>query len=384
MPDHISLWGSLLKFRREFDQYINLRPARMFAGVPCPLADRGPGDIDFMIVRENTEGEYSSVGGVMFEGTERELVMQQSMFTRHGTERVLQLRLRAGAQRERAARRPSPPRATASRSACRGGTRAPPRWPRSIPTSRWDKQHIDILCARFVLQPQRFDVVVASNLFGDILSDLGPACTGTIGLAPSANLNPERRFPVAVRARAWLGARHLRPNIANPVAMIWSGAMMLDFLGTARGRRAPRTTPSSRRSRTCWPRAAHARPGRPRIDHRDGHGDCRRGRASRRSADAAGHGIHLTGWGPRNVTLQLDRSDLLLTQNFIAGRWSDAREGQRYAVIDPASDAPIAESARQRTRPTRRCRRRGPRGVRQLARRAGARALAAAAGAGTG
>ena len=185
--------GPLLKFRREFDQYINLRPARLFDGVPSPLAGRRAGDIDFMIVRENTEGEYSSVGGTMFEGTEREIVMQQSIFTRHGTERVLKFAFDLAQRRAK--------RLTVATKS-NGIAISMPWWDartaemaERYPDIAVDKQHIDILCARFVLQPDRFDVVVASNLFGDILSDLGPACTGTIGIAPSANLNPDRKFP---------------------------------------------------------------------------------------------------------------------------------------------------------------------------------------------
>ena len=234
VPDHVSLWGSILKFRREFDQYINLRPARIFAGAPCPLAGRGPGDIDFMIVRENTEGEYSSIGGVMFAGTPREVVMQQAVFTRHGTERVMKFAFELARSR----RRKHVTVATKSN----GIAISMPWWDAraeeiagQFPDVAWDKQHIDILCARFVLQPQRFDVVVASNLFGDILSDLGPACTGTIGLAPSANLNPERAFPSLFEPVHGSAPDIAGRNIANPVAMIWSGAMMLDFLGDGRG-----------------------------------------------------------------------------------------------------------------------------------------------------
>jgi tartrate dehydrogenase/decarboxylase/D-malate dehydrogenase len=234
VPDHVSLWGSILKFRREFDQYVNLRPARTFAGVPCPLAGRGPGDIDFMIVRENTEGEYSSIGGVMFEGTEREVVLQESVFTRVGTERVMRFAF------DLARRRPRRRVTVATKS--NGIAISMPWWDaraaevaRDFPEVSYDKQHIDILCARFVMQPERFDVVVASNLFGDILSDLGPACTGTIGLAPSANLNPERRFPSLFEPVHGSAPDIYGRNIANPVAMIWSGAMMLEFLGRGSG-----------------------------------------------------------------------------------------------------------------------------------------------------
>ena len=188
VPDHVSLWGSLLKFRREFDQYVNLRPARLMPGVRSPLVDRqgrplAPGAIDMMIVRENTEGEYSSIGGRMFEGTEREVVIQETVMSRVGVDRVLKFAF------ELAQRRPRRKLTSATKS--NGISITMPYWDERVAA----KQHIDILSARFVLQPQRFDVVVASNLFGDILSDLGPACTGTIGIAPSANLNPTREWP---------------------------------------------------------------------------------------------------------------------------------------------------------------------------------------------
>ncbi|KMQ82163.1 tartrate dehydrogenase, partial [Lasius niger] len=176
VPDHISLWGSLLKFRRDFEQYVNLRPVRLFPGVPCPLANKQPGDIDFYVVRENTEGEYSSLGGRMFEGTEREMVIQESVFTRQGVDRILKYAFELAQQRPRK-------RLTAATKS-NGMAISMPYWDervaemaRQYPDIAWDKQHIDILCARFVLNPERFDVVVASNLFGDILSDLGPACT---------------------------------------------------------------------------------------------------------------------------------------------------------------------------------------------------------------
>ena len=230
VPDHISLWGSLLKFRREFDQYINLRPARLFEGVPCPLANRQPGDIDMMIVRENTEGEYSAVGGVMFGGTAREFVLQESVFTRHGSERLLNYAFNLARSR---------PRKHVTVATKSNGIAISRTWwderaaeaAARFPDVAWDKQHIDILAARFVLQPQRFDVVAATNLFGDILSDLGPACTGTIGIAPSANLNPERQFPSLFEPVHGSAPDIYGRNIANPVAMVWSAAMMLDFLG---------------------------------------------------------------------------------------------------------------------------------------------------------
>lgn len=235
VPDHISLWGSLLKFRREFDQYVNLRPVRLMPGIPCPLAGRKVGDIDFYVVRENTEGEYSAIGGRLFEGTDRETVLQESVFTRKGVDRILQYAF------ELAQKRPKKHLTSATKS--NGMAISMPYWDERVeamaaayPTVRWDKYHIDILAARFVLSPERFDVVVASNLFGDILSDLGPACTGTIAIAPSANLNPERSFPSLFEPVHGSAPDIFGKNIANPIGMIWSGAMMLDFLGNGDAR----------------------------------------------------------------------------------------------------------------------------------------------------
>ncbi len=235
VPDHVSLWGSLLKFRRDFDQYVNLRPVRLMPGVPCPLANKQAGDIDFYVVRENTEGEYSAVGGRMYEGTERETVLQESIFTRKGVDRILKYAF------DLAQKRPKQHLTSATKS--NGIAISMPYWDERVkamaadyPEVRWDQYHIDILAARFVLSPERFDVVVASNLFGDILSDLGPACAGTIGIAPSANLNPERTFPSLFEPVHGSAPDIYGRNIANPVAMIWSGAMMLDFLGNGDAR----------------------------------------------------------------------------------------------------------------------------------------------------
>jgi tartrate dehydrogenase/decarboxylase/D-malate dehydrogenase len=234
VPDHISLWGSLLKFRREFDQYINLRPVRLFEGVPCPLAGRKPGDIDYFVVRENTEGEYTALGGIMYEGTEREIVIQESVYSRHGADRLLKYAFELARSRAR--------RHLTLATKSNGIAISMPWWDRradavasGYPDVTLDKQHIDILSARFVLQPDRFDVVAATNLFGDILSDLGPATTGTIGLAPSANLNPERNFPSLFEPVHGSAPDIYGKNIANPVAMVWSGALMLDFLGHGHG-----------------------------------------------------------------------------------------------------------------------------------------------------
>ena len=194
VPDHISLWGSLILFRREFDQYVNLRPVRLMPGVPSPLVGRKPGDIDFWVVRENTEGEYSAIGGRMFQGTEREVVVQETVLSRIGVDRVLKFAFELA--------RKTPKKHLTSATKSNGIAITMPYWDerveemaKSFPDIRWDKYHIDILTALFVLKPDRFNVVVASNLFGDILSDLGPACTGTIGIAPSGNINPERKFP---------------------------------------------------------------------------------------------------------------------------------------------------------------------------------------------
>jgi tartrate dehydrogenase/decarboxylase/D-malate dehydrogenase len=234
VPDHVSLWGSLLKFRREFDQYINLRPVRLFEGVPCPLAGRKPGDIDYYVVRENTEGEYTSLGGIMYAGTDREIVIQEAVYSRFGTDRVMRYAFELANSRAR--------KHLTVATKSNGIAISMPWWDgradaigAGYPQVTVDKQHIDILSARFVLQPGRFDVVVASNLFGDILSDLGPATTGTIGLAPSANLNPERSFPSLFEPVHGSAPDIAGKGIANPIAMIWSGALMLDFLDKEHG-----------------------------------------------------------------------------------------------------------------------------------------------------
>lgn len=232
VPDHISLWDSLLKFRRDFDQYVNLRPCRLMPGVKAPLAGRKPGDIDFYVVRENTEGEYSSVGGTMFSGTDRELVIQETVMTRVGVDRILKFAY------ELAQSRPKKHLTSATKS--NGIAITMPYWDgrvvemgKQYPSVKVDKYHIDILTAHFVLHPNRFDVVVASNLFGDILSDLGPACTGTIGIAPSANINPDRRFPSLFEPVHGSAPDIAGQGIANPIGQIWCGAMMLEHLGHA-------------------------------------------------------------------------------------------------------------------------------------------------------
>jgi tartrate dehydrogenase/decarboxylase/D-malate dehydrogenase len=235
IPDHISLWGSLLMFRREFDQYINLRPARLMPGIIAPVvrrdgSPRQPGEIDMYIVRENTEGEYSSIGGRMYPGTEREIVMQETVMSRIGVDRVLKFAY------ELAQSRPKKHLTSATKS--NGIAITMPYWDERVaemakayPEVTTDKFHIDILTAHFVQRPDFFDVVVASNLFGDILSDLGPACTGTIGIAPSANLNPDRKFPSLFEPVHGSAPDIAGKGIANPIGQIWCGAMMLEFLG---------------------------------------------------------------------------------------------------------------------------------------------------------
>ncbi len=235
IPDHVSLWGSLLLFRREFDQYINLRPARLMPGIIAPVVrkdgtPRAPGEIDMYIVRENTEGEYSSIGGRMYPGTEREIVMQETVMSRIGVDRVLKFAF------ELAMSRPKKHLTSATKS--NGIAITMPYWDERVaemakayPNIRQDKFHIDILTAHFVQRPDFFDVVVASNLFGDILSDLGPACTGTIGIAPSANLNPDRKFPSLFEPVHGSAPDIAGQGLANPIGQIWCGAMMLEFLG---------------------------------------------------------------------------------------------------------------------------------------------------------
>lgn len=230
VPDNVTLWGSLLKFRREFDQYINLRPCRLMAGVKSPLADRKPGDIDFWIVRENTEGEYSSVGGKIFEGTERETVLQETIMTRVGVDRALKYAFELAQK--------APRKRLTSATKSNGISISMPWWDSRVcemakqyPDVIVGKHHIDILTARFVQQPDIFDVVVASNLFGDILSDLGPACTGTIGIAPSGNINPEGKFPSLFEPVHGSAPDIAGKGIANPVGMIWAGQMLLHHFG---------------------------------------------------------------------------------------------------------------------------------------------------------
>ena len=232
VPDHVSLWGLLIPIRRRFRQYVNLRPVRLFEGVRSPLADRKPGDIDFVVVRENNEGEYSEIGGRLYADTEEEIVVQQSVFSRKGVDRILRYAFELARGRKA--------RHLTSATKSNGIIHTMPYWDERFarmaedyPEVRTDKYHIDILTAHFVRNPDWFDVVVGSNLFGDILSDLGPAVTGTIGIAPSANLNPERDAPSMFEPVHGSAPDIAGQGIANPIGQIWSGAMMLDHLGQA-------------------------------------------------------------------------------------------------------------------------------------------------------
>ncbi len=230
VPDHVSLWGLLLPIRREFDQYVNLRPVRLLPGVVPPIRDRKAGDIDFWVVRENTEGEYSRIGGRMFAGTPEEMVIQTSVFTRRGTDRIMRYAFELARRLDR--------HHVTSATKSNGLFYSMPFWDERFaamgaeyPDVRVDQYHVDILAARFVMTPERFDVVVASNLFGDILSDLGPGVTGTIAVAPSGNINPERTFPSMFEPVHGSAPDIAGRQIANPTGQIWSAAMMLDHLG---------------------------------------------------------------------------------------------------------------------------------------------------------
>jgi tartrate dehydrogenase/decarboxylase / D-malate dehydrogenase len=229
VPDHISLWGLLIPLRRQFQQYINLRPVRLLRGVDCPLKGRAPGDIDFYVVRENNEGEYSEIGGRLFAGTEAEMAMQEAVFTRRGCDRVMRYAFNLASTRKKH---------VTSATKSNGIIHTMPFWDerfaaiaRDYPDITTDQYHIDILTAHFVRHPDWFDVVVGSNLFGDILSDLGPACVGSIGIAPSANINPEREFPSMFEPVHGSAPDIAGRGIANPIGQIWSGAMMLEHFG---------------------------------------------------------------------------------------------------------------------------------------------------------
>jgi tartrate dehydrogenase/decarboxylase/D-malate dehydrogenase len=230
VPDHVSLWGLLIPIRRKMRQYANVRPVRLLPGIRSPLAGRGPADIDFVIVRENAEGEYSEIGGRMYEGTDLEMAVQESIFTRKGVDRIVRYAFSVARSR--------PKKHLTSATKSNGIIHTMPYWDErfraiaaEFPDVRIDQFHVDILTAHFVAHPDWFDVVVGSNLFGDILSDLGPAIAGSIGLAPSANINPERDRPSMFEPVHGSAPDIAGKGIANPIGQIWSGAMMLEHLG---------------------------------------------------------------------------------------------------------------------------------------------------------
>ena len=232
VPDHVSLWGLLIPIRRGFRQYVNLRPIRLLAGVDTPLRDRKPGEIDFYVVRENNEGEYSEIGGRLYVGTDLEMAMQQTVFTRRGCDRIMRFAFELAMKRRRH---------VTSATKSNGIIHTMPYWDerfaaigKEYPTVKTDQYHIDILTAHFVRHPDWFDVVVGSNLFGDILSDLGPAVVGSIGIAPSANINPEGELPSMFEPVHGSAPDIFGKGIANPIGQIWSGAMMLTHLGEAK------------------------------------------------------------------------------------------------------------------------------------------------------
>jgi tartrate dehydrogenase/decarboxylase/D-malate dehydrogenase len=236
VPDHVSLWGLLIPIRRGFDQYVNLRPVKLFRGVSTPLANRTPEEIDFVVIRENTEGEYSSIGGRIFAGTENEFATQEAIFTRRGVDRVMRYAFDLARKRRKH---------VTSATKSNGIIHTMPFWDerfaavkKDYPEVKTDQFHIDILTAHFVRHPDWFDVVVGSNLFGDILSDLGPAVAGGIGIAPSANLNPERKFPSMFEPVHGSAPDIAGRNIANPIGTIWSAALMLDHFGSPEAARA--------------------------------------------------------------------------------------------------------------------------------------------------
>ncbi|MER0240205.1 tartrate dehydrogenase [Fulvimarina sp. MAC8] len=230
VPDHVSLWGLLIPIRRTYHQYVNLRPCRLLRGTTSPLAGRGAEDIDFYVVRENVEGEYSEAGGRLYRGMDDEIAIQEAIFTRRGVDRVMRYAFELAKTRKRGH--------VTSATKSNGIVHTMPFWDERFKAVKADypdietsQYHIDILCAHFVQHPDWFDVVVGSNLFGDILSDLGPAVAGSIGIAPSANINPEGDYPSMFEPVHGSAPDIAGKGIANPIGQIWSAAMMLDHLG---------------------------------------------------------------------------------------------------------------------------------------------------------
>jgi tartrate dehydrogenase/decarboxylase / D-malate dehydrogenase len=236
VPDHVSLWGLLIPIRRAFNQYVNLRPVKLLEGVKSPLSGRKPGDIDLCIVRENSEGEYSEIGGRLHKGTDMEMAVQESVFTRQGCDRIIKYAFELAKTRKNH---------VTSATKSNGIVYTMPYWDerfaavaKNYPQAKTDQYHIDILAAHFVSRPDKFDVVVGSNLLGDILSDLGAAVVGSMGLAPAANINPEREYPSMFEPVHGSAPDIAGKKIANPIAQIWTGAMMLDHLGETQAARA--------------------------------------------------------------------------------------------------------------------------------------------------
>ena len=236
VPDHVSLWGLLIPIRRAFKQYVNLRPVKLLEGVKSPLSGRKPGDIDLCIVRENSEGEYSEIGGRLHKGTDMEMAVQESVFTRQGCDRIIKYAFELAKTRKNH---------VTSATKSNGIVYTMPYWDerfaavaKNYPQAKTDQYHIDILAAHFVSRPDKFDVVVGSNLLGDILSDLGAAVVGSMGLAPAANINPEREYPSMFEPVHGSAPDIAGKKIANPIAQIWTGAMMLDHLGETQAARA--------------------------------------------------------------------------------------------------------------------------------------------------
>ncbi len=230
VPDHVSLWGLLLPIRQTFDQYVNLRPVKLLPGIRGPLRDKGPEDIDFVCVRENTEGEYSGAGGRVHRGHPEEAVVQTAIFTRAGTERIIRYTFEYARQHGR--------RKVSSATKSNAINHSMVFWDEvfekvaaDYPDVEWDKYHVDALAARFVTHPQTLDVVVGSNLFGDVLTDLGGALQGSLGVPASANLNPEKRYPSMFEPVHGSAPDIAGKGVANPIASIWAGAMMLEHLG---------------------------------------------------------------------------------------------------------------------------------------------------------
>ena len=231
VPDHVSLWGLLIPIRRGFHQYVNLRPVRLLRGVRSPLRDRGPADIDMLIIRENNEGEYSEIGGRLYKDSAEELAVQQAVFTRRGCDRIMRYAFERARQRRRH---------VTSATKSNGIIHSMPFWDERFaamaaqyPDVKTAQYHIDILTAHFVQHPDWFDVVVASNLFGDILSDLGPAIAGSIGIAAGGNINPDKQYPSMFEPVHGSAPDIAGKGIANPVAQIWTGALLLEHLGRA-------------------------------------------------------------------------------------------------------------------------------------------------------